>query len=249
MLSQHTQRSKFLPHSKLLVRQENTIDGACDSTYGTGCYAGNTGTFTVAPPGMHIKPENRFWIGIYGFTAFILLIAVSVFGWLAWTSHHEPGVGHVAGARPPLPSAAIPDEQYTLLAAFEAPKYSPVMGAPEEFQKAMRLYVNQDYAGAKLGLRTAASATPAFLGAHFYLGICLLLTGDHLTGIEELRTVTAAGDSPYLERARFYLAKGLLAEHDAVRAQTELESLVAQHGGLEKQAEELLAQIRSSSQS
>src|SRR6201986_754401 len=89
-----------------------------------GCYAGNTSYFFAAPASaqpMHIKPENRFWIGIYGFTVFILLVAVSVFAWLAWTSHQEPGVGRVAGARPPRAASLIPDERYETLAAFQAP--------------------------------------------------------------------------------------------------------------------------------
>jgi TolA-binding protein len=78
------------------------------------------------------------------------------------------------------------------------------------------------------------------------LGISLLLTGDRISGIEELRGVTDSGDSAYLERARFYLAKGLIAEHDIHRAQEQLENLIAQHGDLEKQAVALLGQIRPS---
>jgi TolA-binding protein len=196
---------------------------------------------------MHIKPENRFWIGIYGFTALIMLVAVSVFAWLAWTSHNEPGVGHVAGARPPATAAPIPDQSYDLLSAFQAPQYVPAPRDSADFQKTMRFYIRQDYAGAISGLRAIVNANPGLTGAQFYLGICLLLTGDHLSGIEELRAVVAEGQTPYLNRARFYLAKGLLAEHDAVRAQTQLESLIGQHGDLEKQAGALLAQIRSAS--
>ncbi len=196
---------------------------------------------------MKIKPENRFWIGIYGFTAFILLVAVSVFAWLAWTSYKEPGVGRVAGAGPPSAASQIPDERYQLLAAFKAPGYAAEPREPKAFEAAMARYTKQDYAGAAWALRAVTNADPDYLAARFYLGISLLLSGDHIAGIQELRALTTAGDNPYRERARFYLAKGLIAEHDVQRAQQQLEALIAQHGDLEKQATVLLAQIRPES--
>jgi hypothetical protein len=198
---------------------------------------------------MTIKPEDRFWIAIYGFTGFIMLVAMGVFGWLAWTSRQEPGIGRVAGAQAQAPAASIPEERYELLAAFRAPKYVPESPAPKNFQNAdfrdaMTRYQNQDFAHAIPELRAAANATPSLIAARFYLGICSLLTGDRISGIQELRAVIEAGDTPYLERGRFYLAKGLIAEHDISRAQAQLESLIARHGDLEKQATVLLAQIR-----
>ncbi len=197
---------------------------------------------------MKIKPENRFWIGIYGFTAFILLIAVSVFAWLAWTSKEEPGVGHVAGVRPANAAASsISDESYEALAAFDAPEYAPQRGESKPFQTAMAFYAKQDYAGAASALRAITTTQPDFTPARFYLGISLLLSGDRITGIQELSALTMAGDSAYLERARFYLAKGLIAEHDEKRAQKQLQDVVEQHGHLEQQATALLAQIRSAS--
>jgi TolA-binding protein len=197
---------------------------------------------------LHIKPENRFWIGIYGFTAFIMLIAVAVFAWLAWTSKSEPGVGRVAGAIPANPAASsLTDEEYEQLAAFPAPEYAPEPGAPQPFQAAMMQYQKQDYADAASALRSVADAHPDLVAARFYLGISLLLAGDRIAGIQELRALTeAGGDGPYLEGARFYLAKGLLAEHDIRRAKEQLEQLIALHGGLEKQAATLLGQIRTS---
>jgi TolA-binding protein len=196
---------------------------------------------------LKIKPEDRFWIAIYGFTAFTMLVAMGVFGWLAWTSRAEPGIGRVAGGRPTNTAASpIPDEQYELLAAFDAPSYAAQLGAPKSFQIAMTRYAKQDYAGAASALRAVADANPGFVAAKFYLGISLLLSGDRIAGIQELRALSTAGDSPYLERARFYLAKGLIAEHDIQRAQQQLEDLISQHGDLEKQAATLLSQIRAS---
>ena len=67
---------------------------------------------------MKIKPEDRFWIGIYAFTGFIMLIAMSVFGWLAWTSRQEPARDAWLGARPRATTTSIPDERFELLASF-----------------------------------------------------------------------------------------------------------------------------------
>jgi TolA-binding protein len=196
---------------------------------------------------LQIKPENRFWIYIYGFTAVVMLIAVSVFAWLAWTSKEEPGVGHVAGPHAANPATnSLPDEQYELLSKFQPPTYTPAPRAPQAFLSAMKLYREQDYAAAAAALRKAIETNPDFNPAKFYLGVSLLLAGDRIGGIQELRGLIEH-EGPYLEPARFYLAKGLIAEHDIPRAQEQLENVVAWHGALEKQAETLLRQIRPSS--
>ena len=196
---------------------------------------------------MRIKPENRFWIYIYGFTAVIMLVALGVFGWLVFVSKSEPGVGRVAGpVRSAATSSSLPDEQYELLAQFPPPAYSSERHAPKPFQTAMALYNGQDYSGAGTALRNFLKTQPDFAAAKFYLGISLLLSGDRIAGIQELRDVTEAGDGPYLERARFYLSKGLIAEHDLRRAQEQLQQVIAGHGALETQAAALLNQIRAS---
>lgn len=196
---------------------------------------------------MKIKPENRFWLGIYGFAAFILLVAFSVFAWLAKSSRDEPGVGRVAAAGPVTAApSALADESYELLAAFRPPEYVSVPNAPKTFQAAMAKYDERDYAGAVSALRAVTDAKPDFEAARFYLGISLLLAGNRISGIQELRGLTDSGDGAYLERSRFYLAKGLIAEHDIRRAQEQLENLIRQHGDLEKQAAALLVQIRPS---
>lgn len=196
---------------------------------------------------MAIKPENRFWIYIYGFTAFIFLVAMAVFGWLVWTSKEEPGVGHVAGARPATVDAnSLSDDDYTLLAQFSAPAYTPAPRAPKAFGAAMAFYQKQDYPDAASALRPVTQSSPEFVPAKFYLGISLLLSGSRIAGIQELRDLAGA-DTAYLERARFYLAKGLIAEHDTRRAQEQLEAVLAQHGPLEKDAAALLAKLRPSS--
>jgi TolA-binding protein len=194
-----------------------------------------------------IRPENRFWIYIYGFAALVLLVAAGVFGWLVFVSKAEPGVGRVAGAVPARAGAnSLPDEEYEQLAAFPPPAYTPEPHTTKAFQTAMALYQNQNYRGAAAELSAVTKAQPDFEAPKFYLGVSLLLAGDRIAGIQELRPLTEMGDGPYQDRARFYLAKGLIAEHDLPRAQQQLEALVAGHGSFEKQAAMLLAQIRPS---
>jgi len=191
------------------------------------------------------RPAFRFWFAIYGFTAFILTIAVVVFAWLASESRKEAGEGRTANARP-VRGQPIPEERLQLLAGFEAPLYStgPESITPHEFRQAMDRYSARDYSGAIPGLRALAAANPDFVPARFYLGICLLLTNNRAGGIEQLRAVAAAPPSPYVEQARFYLAKALLGEGDRSGAQQQLDLVIASEGKLETQARALLAQIQ-----
>ena len=108
----------------------------------------------------------------------------------------------------------------------------------------MGRYTAQDYAGAIPGLRAAAAGQPNSVAARFYLGICLLLTGDRSGGSEQLRSVASSPRSPYVEKARFYLAKALLADGDRGGAEQQLDVVIALQGDLETQARVLLAQIQ-----
>jgi len=176
----------------------------------------------------------------------VLGVAVGVFAWLAVESRHEAGAGRTASA-PPIRLREIPAGRIELLAQFEPPAAdaSPPGNAEEsrDFRAAMEHYDRRDYAEAVSGLRAAVQAQPEFIEARFYLAICLLLTNDRSTGAEELHRVIAAGDTPYLEPARFYLAKALLGAHNIVGAEQQLRTLIEMHGKLEKQAQSLHAQI------
>jgi predicted Zn-dependent protease len=187
-----------------------------------------------------MQPATRFWIGIYSFTAVIMAIAVGVFVWVA----SEAGLGRTANARPSI-TGRIPEERYELLARFVPPAYQPGTGVAEsqEFKRAMEHYLKGDDAGALARLRAVANARPDSVEVRFYLGICLLLNNDRSAGLQELRSVVAAGDTPYLERSRFYLAKALIGAHDIAQAERQLESVIAMHGEFEKQAQVLLSQI------
>ena len=186
------------------------------------------------------KPAFRFWFTIYGFTALILSIAVVVFAWLASESRKEAGEGRTANARP-LHTGQIPEERFQLLSQFEAPvaaNESAVLAQP------MALYRDRNYAGAIPGLRAVSSAQPQYWESRFYLGICLLLTNHTPDGIAQLRAVAASPRSPWMEKARFYLAKALLGQGDRSGAQQQLDVVIALQGDLEKQARTLLAQIQ-----
>lgn len=158
----------------------------------------------------------------------MMVIALGVLFWQAKQSRRDQGAKTIT--RP----TEIPAERYQLLAHFEPPPPSTAA----QLQAAMNRYRQRDYAGAINILRAQNSPE-----AHFYLGICDLLTNKQDASLRELRSVIAAGDNPYLEQARFYLAKGLLGSGDVSAAQHELEAVVAMHRGLEKPAQALLAQI------
>jgi hypothetical protein len=107
----------------------------------------------------------------------------------------------------------------------------------------MEHYRRREYSAAATGLRDAVRAHPDFVEARFYLAFCWLPTNDRPAGIGELQAVIAAGSTPYLESARFYLAKALLAERNIAGADLQLRIVVEMHGKLEKQAQVLHAQI------
>jgi TolA-binding protein len=161
-------------------------------------------------------------------------------------SRHEAGAGRTANARP-APLRQIPSERIELLARIEPPVYEasaadPAKDSPE-FRAAVEHYQKRDYAAAIPGLRAGTQAQSPSVAARFYLAICLLLTDDRPAGAAQLQAVIAAGDTPYLETSRFYLAKALLGGRNITGAERQLHKVVEMHGNLEKQAQVLLAQI------
>lgn len=159
----------------------------------------------------------------------MMVVALGVLFWQAKQSRRDQGAKTIT--RP----AEIPAERYQLLARFEP--LPPSTSA--QLRTAMDRYRQRDYAGA-INILRAQNSTEA----HFYLGICDLLTNNQADGIRELHSVIDAGESPYLEQSYFYLAKGLLGGGDVNAAKHELEAVVAMHGALEKPARALLAQIQ-----
>jgi len=192
------------------------------------------------------KLGRRFWFGLYGFTALILTIAVVVFAWLASQSRKEAGEGRTASAPAP-PTGHVSEDRYRLIAQFVPPSYVPESparnDAPSEFNDAMKRYQGADYSGAIVPLRAAVKKAPALPAAHYFLGICLLATGQRDAGISELRAAIELGDARYSNGARFYLAKGLLRAGDIRGARNELQQVVSTDNDYRQLGQVMLSQI------
>lgn len=149
----------------------------------------------------------------------------------------------------PKPAAQVkagPD--YKLLARFDPPVYRPLnlRGAEttdKGFRAAMERYSAGDFAGATVGLRAVLERTAGFVEARYYLGIAELQAGDIAQGLRNLQRVIAAGDTPFLSDARFYVAKALLGQNDAAAARQQLEFLVREKSELTSRAEEILKEL------
>jgi hypothetical protein len=152
--------------------------------------------------------------------------------------------------QPPVPPAQATPE-LAALGRFEPPEFAPprLRGVSSEatrrFHAAMSRYSGGDFAGALAELESASRMAPEAPGPRFFLGICLLLESRIEEGTERLRETVALGDTPYLEEARFYLAKGLLLGGDQAAAEAELEETIALEGDLEDEARELLDRLRT----
>ena len=159
----------------------------------------------------------------------MMLCAIGIFAWSVIESRREGGGVTAIRARIESPGAFFP------------PTYRAIVGSPVSagFRDAIAHYKNRDYAAAIPGL-----ATEPDIEARFYLGICYLYTGKRDNGIAELRKVIAAGDTPYLERSHFYLAKGMIGAGDLPGARQQLDQTIALHGDLDQQAEGLLARLK-----
>ena len=201
------------------------------------------------------------WLPVWLGAAAVIVLGVGLWtmglgreiGTAPATGVSDPAVG------PPAPVAAAPATTATApvetpvslatLARFEPPPYeAPVLRGTENearklFQAAMTHYLAGAHAKAVDGLRLATARDPRASDAGFFLGVCFLLTKQPQPGITELRRTIALGDSPYLEEAHFYLAKGLLQVGDVNAARRELRTMIALAGDHEREAKQLLAQV------
>ena len=157
----------------------------------------------------------------------------------------------MAVANPPAGAADGYAAAVHLLAQTEAPRYLPsrLRGAPasreDAFRAAMEPYTRGDYGAAADALRPLAEPSPDAVAAAFFLGICLLMTGNAEAAAQQLRAVEIQGDTPYLEPARFYLAKALLASSDLDGAAKTLQQTIGMKGDREADARQLLERIRA----
>lgn len=140
------------------------------------------------------------------------------------------------------------------LARVDPPRYSPLIlrgvadDATVAFENGMRAYVAGDYRAAGRQLRQAAGLDPERADIAFFLAASELLSGNTAAAVAAFQGVIALGDSPFLEEARFYLAKSYLAMGDVSRARTEFASVRDMGGALASTAGEIDAQLSVLSQ-
>jgi hypothetical protein len=89
----------------------------------------------------------------------------------------------------------------------------------------------------------ASRLNPKAPGIRFFLGVSYLLNGQPAEGAETLRALIAIGDSLELGDAHFYLAQGLLGQHDLSGATAELNQAIRAKSERSGEAQRLLAEI------
>ena len=210
---------------------------------------------TQVPAAAPTASSTRFdWR--WGAAAAGVVLAIALGSWLPRTSSAPPDVAGtspapVAGALPAVeqPGPRLPVPSLADLAHVLPPGYTPAIlrgvqgDAARRFREAMQRYVKGDYAGARAGLVVAARGDPDAPDIAFYLGICFLLTDETAGAVEQLRSTIALGDSPFLEDARFYLAKAHLRRGELQAAASELAKTVELRGDRETEARDLLRQV------
>jgi TolA-binding protein len=160
--------------------------------------------------------------------------AIVIFIWSVVQSRRE-------GGRVTAREAAITNSD---LARFNPPAYRGAPPKTREFASAIELYSDRDYAAAIPVLRSAADSHPDLVAARFYLGVCELYTNAPDAGLADLRKVIDAGETSFAEQARFYLAKGLIGAGNIAAAKEQLQDVIAMHGDMGQQAENLIAKLK-----
>lgn len=136
------------------------------------------------------------------------------------------------------------------LAGIDPPPFKPLhlrgaeSKAAGQFRAAMASYSRGDYEAAIPLLLAASKADASHAGSRYFLGICLLMINQADSALKALQETVAMGDSPYLEEARFYLAKGYLRVDRTAAAKEELREVIAMHGDLEERARKLVEELQ-----
>ena len=145
------------------------------------------------------------------------MLAIAVFAFALWNSRAPIGA-------PGLSRNAKPLDWLSELARFDAPPFDATVhesieeDAELQFQATMAFYRRGAYAMAIPGLREALDLDSRAVGARFYLGICLVLSGAVEEGEQVLEDTVAWGNTPYRIPALFYGAKANMRLYRAVRA-------------------------------
>jgi len=151
----------------------------------------------------------------------------------------------------PSPSPSTPPAPIVQpsLGKIELPPYNAprMRTAPTDAQRAFRdamvFYAAGNCDATLSGLRRALALDDSLLAARFYLGVCELERGRPLAAAPALEQVIAAGESPYLEDALFFLADARIGEGNLTAARAGLERVVSLRGNRRDEAQRLLTQL------
>jgi TolA-binding protein len=111
------------------------------------------------------------------------------------------------------------------------------------FQQAMNAYIDGRYHAASGHLTGALKFEPSAADVNFYLGICRILDNHPEESIPALQIAIAAGNSPYLQSAHYYLGKAYVQEMNLEGAEAEFRAAAGLTGSLSTDAKALLARV------
>ena len=226
---------------------------------------------SVQPPKVIQMPartqDRPRWI--YPLAAAAALVVVTLIGWRAFVG--QPSKPEIAQTPPPSvqgpvlpasPTTPAPEPQLLAsngdLSAVNPLTYRPsvMRGGNEDsadrFQHAMQAYLKHDYRQTVAGLASIPVAVPGSglpqdhvtdAGVQLYLGISQLMLNQDGDAVRSLRRAANYGDTPYLENAGFYLAKGLIRQKQYAAAVDQLERTVQLKGDRQAEAQQLLEQL------
>ena len=196
----------------------------------------------TAPSAARPRPNLRTAGAILAAAA-VVVLAVRT-GHQLWSDRQDVVPSSTAArdvvlANPPAPTVRV-----------ELPPYTPARlravpsAAQRLFRDAMTHYTVTNCAGAIDGLRRAVAAAGTYTQARFYLGACELHAGAVDEATTNLQRVIAAGESPYLEDALWFLAQARVKQRDLDAARRDLERVIALNGDRREAAARLLSELR-----
>jgi tetratricopeptide (TPR) repeat protein len=120
---------------------------------------------------------------------------------------------------------------------------APAEKARSSFDRAMRLYEQDDFAGAQQRLTSFLEKNPQHAEAHFYLGVSLLMLGRSQEAIAPLETAAGRVKSRAAEEAHWYLALAHLKNGEFSAALEQLDAVIRLSGRHSSEAQRLRREV------
>ncbi len=144
-----------------------------------------------------------------------------------------------------------PAKNYSELARIEPLPYIPIAmragEAPAEserlFQRGMKFYAVEKYPEAIGELSLVVMKEPNNAEAHFYLGLCYLLSHQADSAIVRLEKAIEHGGDTFLEKGHWYLGNAYLLQGEGGKALAEFDKVVELAGDYEWEAREIMKEI------